>query len=313
MDDEDMTEDEYTRNLQCQRSLLEAGADPTIEIADPYPTMPISQVLCDSNIHWGKPVSLPYQYLKTVTHNSQDTLEMMFKYSKHFIDLRSLRMDGHSIWLLACSRCKWLRTVKILETLLKAGCDSRETDSDGWNCLFHCVLGPHEPRTSKELEALVFLLSVFPNIYAKDNEGFTIFDHVNDVGADEYGSYARDLWYCGLDRAGLITPATSGCQENDARYTLHYTPHHHRALRYLDTWLIDICGSVFDTTQLDATHPWTDYETAEMTRIEILREKRASGSWCTESDASETETDGSDVSEEEAEEGEYEVPEGGLR
>lgn len=179
---------------------------------------------------------------------------------------------------------------------MEAGCNISEVDGDGRNCLFHCVLRGHEPRTSKESEALRFLLGIFRDIYAEDKWGLTIFDYVKDIKDERYGSYRRDLWHNSLRRAGLVP---HGYAESQAQYTLEYTPQHHRALRYLDSWN-EIYDFSIDMASLDAEHPMTEYEAAEMARTELLREQRFAERRSSSCDFSESEDDEFTASEEEA-------------
>lgn len=121
----------------------------------------------------------------------------------------------------------------MLQKLVDAGCDPKETDIDGWNGLFHCVLGAHDPESSKEMEALICLLRMPIDRDARDSQGLTISDYVSDYFDDDaVGSYQNDLWRCARIRAGLANDDGPWI----ARYTARYTPWHFRALLCLDRW-----------------------------------------------------------------------------
>lgn len=126
--------------------------------------------------------------------------------------------------------------------LRDAGCDVAETDDDGRNCLFHSVLGLEfrSPDFSYDFEQLVYLLSIFDDIHAKDAKGHTIFDHLKNKQDDSYGSYRRDLWYCALERAGIDVSSHLVRHPRVPSYTMRswvrYTPEHYHALKHLQSW-----------------------------------------------------------------------------
>lgn len=223
---------------------------------------------------------------------------MLFKYGRSFIDLSSLRIDGLSIWLRSCNDAMFLKTPRVLEYLIKAGCDIEEVDNNGWNCLFHCVLNAHGPNTSKSFEALLYLLSVFPKIDAQDRYKKSISDRVSRAD-DEHGSYQRDLWYHGLERSGICTHGSLHSRLSASRYTLDYTPQHHRAMRYLDTWTFSEYFGNTDTTEIDAMYPMTEYEAAETARLARLREQIESEEQLREDETEESEDDTFESSEDE--------------
>lgn len=102
------------------------------------------------------------------------------------------------------------------------------------------------PFSSRQLEALLILLSVFKDIYARDNDGCTVFDHVDGMGSPRPSSYVRDLWYCALDRAGFDVSQHLIHHPRTPTYTLHYTPEHYHALKHLDSWNKDNFRSQMD-------------------------------------------------------------------
>lgn len=156
-----------------------------------------------------------------------------------------------------------------LKHLLDMGFDLLETDSEGWNCLFFCVLEAQNPNSSKELEALLFLLHRFADICARDRLGKTIFDHL-DESIDDHREgilqYRRDLWYRGIERMNLLhgCNALSRCRHWDPHFGELFTPLHSHALRYLDHWdYLDYWPQVKAVLK---KHPWSEHEKKEMIR-----------------------------------------------
>lgn len=155
----------------------------------------------------------------------------------------------------------------MLKELVKAGCDVTATDGD-WNCLFIWALRANHPEHSHDLEILLYLLDIFPDHLAVDDEDLTVFDHLHD---DPYramkpgrGSYNRDLWYTALRRSGLETTAEEAARPRKAIYTTTYTPQHYRALCHLQVWN----SRKWDPTTKSWTNPmdWT----AEMQQLDKL-------------------------------------------
>lgn len=207
-------------------------------------------------------------------------IEILLDQGRVYLDTKSARGHGMSTWLQACQFSSTLENpATTLKHLLDVGFDLLETDSDGWNCLFFCVLEAENPDSSKELEALLFLLHRFPDICARDKAGKTIFDHLDQVFdkyRDSSRDYQRNLWYCGLDRMISIHghEALSRCRHwnrnphfgGSSTRTVFYTPVHSHALRYLDHWNNDHdCWSQVKTVLKE--HPWSEHENKEMIRV----------------------------------------------
>jgi hypothetical protein len=163
----------------------------------------------------------------------------MFVEGISFIDVKSFRHNGTSLWLDAC---RWAsHSFKlILQRIIDAGCNVAEKDSEGQNCLFHGVNGSCYPEKSYDFEKLQYLLGVCDDIYATDAQGRTLFDHFDDIEDKYCGSYRRDLWYCALERAGIDVSSHLVQHPRVPSYTMEryeeYTPEHYHALKHLKSW-----------------------------------------------------------------------------
>lgn len=141
--------------------------------------------------------------------------------------------------MFACSNVSHLGSPEILRLLVEAGSTVAEVDDHGWNCLFSCVEDSCSPRSSKEFEALRYLLTVFGDIFACDESGMDIFDLVDDSKRHQIspnGSYQEDLWYCALYRSGLALTLNIPKPPMPPVFSSRYNIQHYRALLYLDTW-----------------------------------------------------------------------------
>ncbi|KAM0723657.1 hypothetical protein Q7P37_000645 [Cladosporium fusiforme] len=195
----------------------------------------------------------------------QGAFEMMLEKGKMYIATDSAVPNGDSLWLHACARMSDASApVKTMQSLLSEWVNTAETDSDGWNCLFFCVHRASDPSVSCELEILQLLLDRFDDIHARDKSGVTLFDYVNDeMTYSMRGSYRRDLWFCALERTGMLRgDEKRKIGSGKPRFTEDYTPLHSHALRFLDRWdESDVWPQVKSTLE---HHPWSDEETAEM-------------------------------------------------
>ncbi|KAM0717426.1 hypothetical protein Q7P37_007278 [Cladosporium fusiforme] len=190
-----------------------------------------------------------------------------------FFDLRAFREEGQSPWLYACNQDS---SVTLLQKLQAEGCSAKETDEEGWNCLFHCVLSARGPSSSSDLERLRFLLSVFGDVDATDMDGRTIFDHVDSMADDFFRGYRRDLWYYALFREGIISNERIAQHTRTAAYVARvdfiYTPEHYHALKHLDSWDWSNFRSQMD--RLLEEIPLSEEDSLEMRRIEMDWERR---------------------------------------
>ena len=105
-----------------------------------------------------------------------------------------------------------------------------------WNCLFFLAQSASWPQSSAEFEALQLLLNAGANIYLRDAQNNTIFDHVDDETDPELGSYRRDLWYSALQRAHVRIDRPASNLQKAPVYGQRYTSMHYRALCRLESW-----------------------------------------------------------------------------
>lgn len=187
-----------------------------------------------------------------------------------FLDVKNFRHYGRSLLSDACYR-HFPSFRPTLQRIIDAGCSfAEEDDVQGRNCLFHVVLGSIHPEKSWEFEKLQYLLSKFDDIYARDAEGRTIFDHVDGVQPHYLDSYRRDLWYCALERAGIDVSSHLAKHPRVPSYKTtkygQYTPKHYHALKHLHSWDEDNFRSQMD--RLLQELPLDEDEALEMRRLQ---------------------------------------------
>lgn len=223
------------RSLECREYLLEADADPTLESDHDLGALHLA-IGDNDAMNPNESVSRVPLHVRQIVDTWKAFLDLILRKGDIFFDPTTTKVNGRKVWLEACRTAWCLNSPKVLQNLVDADCDPKETNTLGWNGLFYCVLCAHDPASSKEMEALVCLLRMPIDREARDSEGLTISDHLSDsYGFDcDVGSYRRDLWRCARVRAGLANDGDSWTP----RYSTRYTPWHFRALRYLDRWEI---------------------------------------------------------------------------
>ncbi|GAB7325793.1 hypothetical protein MBLNU13_g09883t2 [Cladosporium sp. NU13] len=228
--------------------------------------LPVTVYFGETRTHKGvnfiNPVILAYR----IVPNESEVFEAIEK-----DDLKGL------ITLLAAGKATVRDCDEDGTTLLHVSCNIAEKDHRGWNCLFITVLSSIQPGYSHEFEKLQYLLGIFDNIHARDTNGRTIFDYVDDVQEDDYcGSYSRDLWYCALKRAGIDVSSHLAQHPRVPSYKMRghfeYTPEHYHALKHLQSWDEDNFRSQMD--RLLQEIPLDEDEALEMERM-----RREEASW----------------------------------
>ncbi|GAB7325794.1 hypothetical protein MBLNU13_g09883t1 [Cladosporium sp. NU13] len=237
---------------RCGKILLKSGADPTLTDGKTDPPV------------------------VTAMMSSPTISTLILVEGNIFLDPKNFRHNRMSLWLNAC-RNSYSSAPWILQILKDAGCNIAEKDHRGWNCLFITVLSSIQPGYSHEFEKLQYLLGIFDNIHARDTNGRTIFDYVDDVQEDDYcGSYSRDLWYCALKRAGIDVSSHLAQHPRVPSYKMRghfeYTPEHYHALKHLQSWDEDNFRSQMD--RLLQEIPLDEDEALEMERM-----RREEASW----------------------------------
>jgi hypothetical protein len=143
--------------------------------------------------------------------------------------------------------------------------------------LFSCIEEANDPTSSKEFEALQYLLTVFDDILARDKTGLNIFDIVDHVDVDDHldindhldvndhpdvvdfhtfyspirlGSYRQDLLYSALYRAGLSRRPGIPPLITKPVFNSGYTIRDYRALLYLDTWHFPRSGRTIASSRM---------------------------------------------------------------
>ncbi|KAM0722308.1 hypothetical protein Q7P37_001749 [Cladosporium fusiforme] len=262
-------------DYQCFTLLLDAGADYTIPGGGNDGTFLPSplEMLLDN---WWEPYS----------REASNLLSRMLSEDMAF---EVPTPDGLSIWLNACRAHAYGSMPESLQMPLDAGCDVHETTKnyseypDGWNCLFLFTLHAYDPHDAEELGALQLLLRSSANVFAKDASELTVFDHVNALPMDQYGSYRRDLWYCALQRESIDIGEYLEMYPRVPVYSAIYTPEHYRALCFLEDWIDDeddgddeVYGYNMEqqVSEILNVHPWTEEESSAMEPIYRLRRER---------------------------------------
>jgi len=190
-----------------------------------------------------------------------------------FLDAKGAGFGNQSLWLQACTYVPH-SCPSVLQRFVDAGCDIVEKDHRGYNCLYHSVFNSNHCETSEQLERLQYLLSIFDDIDARDTEGRTIFDHVDDAIDGDYPlrGYQRDLWYCALERASIDISHHVANHPRKPIYDYRYTPEYYHALKHLQSWNVSNFGSQMD--RLLQEIPLDEEEAREMERVEMERGHR---------------------------------------
>jgi hypothetical protein len=233
----------HDAQITCARLLLNVGADPTIgTICDGEEGSAISLWL--QSEHAPSSVSARKLYSGANLDRTQDAFRVALDIGWLFIGAQSVLEDGLGLWLQACREINE-ESVDNLHSLLRTGVDIAETGGPNkWNCLFYCVLDAIPSASSHQGDVLGFLLPRFPEIYATDASGKSIFDHVNEDISGPLGSYRRDFWYDALRKADM-TRNEIAIEHHDVvmriqpwvqRFTERYTPLMFHALHWNCSW-----------------------------------------------------------------------------
>jgi hypothetical protein len=199
-------------------------------------------------------------------------MEVFLVEGSGFLDPKTFEHQGKDLWLIA-SESPSQFAAPALKRLHSSGCKTSGTDPRGWNCLFMCIMNTFDSLTSRDLDKLEFLLSVYDDIHARDYEGHTIFDLVNkDINKPPWGEYyRRDLWYCALQRASIDISNHLARHPRIAAYSHIYPREHYHALKHLQSW--DRSNLRFQMDRLLEEIPLDEEEYLE---VELQVEKKSS-------------------------------------
>ncbi|KAI1500270.1 hypothetical protein F5X99DRAFT_387019 [Biscogniauxia marginata] len=201
-------EPSYIRINKCRRLLLEAGADPTIEL-DQF-------CFLKSVAFNGTPGSLRLGW-------SSDT-------TRYFADIRKYgHQNGRSLFLQYCINQSFGYTAGMLKEFLDLGADIQDRDEDGSTCLHLCLVGAGHPRCigKQEFEAFRYLVESGADVFAVDYQGRAVSDVAYsessiypDIGI---GGYVGDLWDSVLQSCGFDIAQFRSGYKRTARYSANYT------------------------------------------------------------------------------------------
>ncbi|WYZ42048.1 hypothetical protein EsH8_V_000943 [Colletotrichum jinshuiense] len=157
--------------LQTFRTLLAAGADPTLLIRS-------------------EDTSNAFHF--NLASNDDDLIcfESVFELGAIFVDINEQDECGRTLLHMCTNNSGFQR----MRTLIKLGADVNVKDSYGRTCL-QCLVGRLrmiDKCVHIDREALVTLIEAGANILSQDNEGFSIWEQA--AQNNERGSYARDIW-----------------------------------------------------------------------------------------------------------------------
>jgi hypothetical protein len=207
----------FGKNLDSLNLLLEAGADPTISVANW--TALLHLVSSDF-----LPAS-PNTYSSIAYDHFNIMLELMYKHSHHYGLSTFQNHLGDTPLLTAFTFSSDLvpfdstSHIQRLSFLLSKGCRIGEVDNNGFNCL-HVLFSEAPPPALKDnddilrcrpdgkdvRDSLVYIVRQGADVYATDRLGRSVsqfaYSETCWSTARELGSYCGDLWDAVLDLCG---------------------------------------------------------------------------------------------------------------
>ncbi|KAI3324204.1 hypothetical protein HD806DRAFT_494427 [Xylariaceae sp. AK1471] len=207
LNDFDMESEELTRVNQCRRLLLEAGADPTIDL--------------DS-------VSAPFLEMVALDGDSESVrVAWKSESTRSFVDVNkySWKHRGSPL-LLRCEGIGGGLERGAFSQLFDIGLSIHDRDDEDRTCL-HIALenaSPRPPRFVQDLEAIKYLVEEGADPYATDYNRRTVSDAAYTAfsSSDEPTSYPGDLWDSVLQSCGYEIEQFRLGYPRVSRYTKYY-------------------------------------------------------------------------------------------
>ncbi|KAI3327331.1 ankyrin [Xylariaceae sp. AK1471] len=199
-----------TRVNQCRRLLLEAGADPTINLDNG-----IGSLLSEVSRH-GTPESIQLVWGSGLTD--------------HFTHINDI-LDGYgrTPLLHMCENYGSGFTAEMFSQLLDLGADIDYRDPDGQSCLHECVKNVNHHGFRRQVAAIHLLIEKGADPHACDDDGFSVSEaaylrdaHISEYRYD-YGSLAGDLWDSVLQACGYALAKFRRNYQRRGKYTWSYT------------------------------------------------------------------------------------------
>ncbi|KAH6891485.1 hypothetical protein B0T10DRAFT_605747 [Thelonectria olida] len=205
--------EELCRINQCRKLLLEAGADPTLDLSQGF-SAPFLEETCDDA--------------------NPETIRMVWNPDLigHFADIRAFKSGHWSPLLARCENFSRGYTEDAFRALLCMGASLHQRDGEGRTCLHTCIIklnpcGLNSQDCLREFRAVKYLVKSGADPFAKDHDGIAVAEvaYMNMVRhAEELGSYAGDLWDAVMQSCGFeISQFRTKNFRRKARYTQNYT------------------------------------------------------------------------------------------
>ncbi|KAH7133759.1 hypothetical protein EDB81DRAFT_805083 [Dactylonectria macrodidyma] len=216
VNDFDETDEELVTINQCRRLLLEAGADPTLNLAG-------------GELH--------SFYEEAVFNGSTESIRMALnpEFVGHYGFIASPGMYyGRSPFLSCCEGMgNGIRSDSI-QTFLAFGSNIHDRDNGGLTCLHIALENLRQSHAGlQDFYAIKCLIQSGANPRAVDNFGRSVSDVAYSYGGitKVCGSYRGDLWDAVLQSCGFdISQFRSRAHQRKARYTKRYRKVHFEAL-----------------------------------------------------------------------------------
>ncbi|KAI0188663.1 hypothetical protein EV127DRAFT_433990 [Xylaria flabelliformis] len=236
--DDTAPQEELDRVMKCRTLLLEAGADPTLEI-EHY----------DFLIH-----NLQLGTLESIKAIWGSTL------LQPFADINYVLPNGYTPLLEVCRNYRNNFNEKKFSFLLKQGANIKARDPLGRTCLHICLSNLNVGSGLKRYEAIVFLVRNGADIDARDDDGKTVHETAYLEGhsgtGEHIGSLAGDLWDSVLEACGYGILELRQKYQRRAVYCRWYTRR-----RFVKFWKgRESHCPYFDDAPWPAEAPWHPYK-----------------------------------------------------
>lgn len=210
---------------KCQKLLLEAGADPSIDLSSAGGVLP-SWTPFNNILARGSIVS-DLTILKSLLTCLQSSAEVFLDYGKHFIDIEIRDIDGKTP-LLQSSEGRYTSIHHSAAFLLQRGANVHALDFKGDSCLHMALRGSKGPDYfNSEFKLLVMLVKAGVDVYRRNMAGVSVSEtayHRSPMGpwVDNCGSYFGDLWHRVLAECGYQVSDFRQQSPRTGRYTTEH-------------------------------------------------------------------------------------------
>ncbi|KAI0542762.1 ankyrin [Xylaria digitata] len=198
---------DLTNGMECRKLLIEAGADPTIQVR--------GRTFIE----------------RIVIYGGSDSIKFFLgpRLRSHLAYLNDTLLDINTLLFSACWIIDIDRFQERISSLLELGADISIRDSRGRSCL-HVFLSHTTPFSMlpKQLNGVVYLLDNGADPYAFDNEGVSVSDVAYENRTffflkKDTGSMLGDLWDTALHHCGYDIAEFRQRHQRKANYSSYYT------------------------------------------------------------------------------------------